>query len=741
MMTLEGTIEYVIHRNPQNGYSVIEISDEKGLITIVGNLPELKEGELVRVEGSFITHPTYGEQFMVQRLTPAMPVGARAVEHYLASGVIKGIGPMLAGRIVSLLGEDALRIMEEEPEKLAAVPGISLNGARKISLQILEKKEQREALLYMDSLGIPLSLATRIYERYGNTLYRVIEENPYQIMDDLTHVGFRIADEIARRSGLSEESSFRIRSGLRYAMGQALESGHVYLPLDKLLRYAAQLLSLPQELIAKEIEELHFDKHFMLREAEGEPAVYLAPYYYMELGAASCLQKLSEIPFSSRPQAEKDLARLEKDLSLTLEEKQREAVLTAITEGVCVITGGPGTGKTTIISAILTYYESIGHKVELAAPTGRAAKRITEATGRPAKTIHRLLEFMGSVEEALPDEAPLRFTRNESNPLAADAVILDEVSMVDLPLFYALLKAIKPGTRLILVGDSHQLPSVGPGNVLKDILRSGVIPSLSLTRIFRQDLNSDIITNAHRINQGEAVDLSLPSKDFLFIKRYQADQIIEVMIKLVKEKLPEYLGISPDDIQVIAPMRKGSLGVENLNRVLQSAINPPAQGKKEKLLAGGLFRQGDKVMQTKNNYQKEWDSLSSESRPHGLGVFNGDIGIIEDIRFFTEELVVLFDDDRRAVYQFNEADELDLAYALTIHKAQGSEYPALVIPLLNVPAPLMTRPLIYTAITRARNCVCLTGSPETFRQMAENNTEQKRYSSLHLHLKELFSLR
>ena len=741
MMTLEGTVEYVIHRNPQNGYSVIEISDEKGLVTLVGNLPELHEGELIRVEGSFIIHPTYGEQFQVERFTPAIPVGARSIENYLASGVIKGIGPMLAGRIVSLFGENSLRIMEEEPEKLAAVPGISLKGARKISVQVIEKRQQRDALLYMDSLGIPLSLATRIYERYGNSLYQVIEENPYRLMDDLTHVGFRIADEIARRSGLSEESSFRIRSGLRYAMGQALESGHIYLPLEKLLPYASELLSLPPELIEKEIEELHFDRHFMLREIEGEPVVYLASYYYMELGAASRLRTLSEIPSSSPEQASLDLARLEKDLSLSLEEKQREAVLTAVTKGVSVITGGPGTGKTTIISAVLAYYEALGCRVELAAPTGRAAKRITEATGRPAKTIHRLLEFMGSVEDELKEDASLRFTRNENNPLEADAVILDEVSMVDLPLFYALLKAISPRTRLILVGDADQLPSVGPGNVLKDIIRSSVIPVIFLSKIFRQDQESDIVSNAHRINQGERIDLSIPSRDFLFVKRFQADQILDAVIRLVKEKLPEYLGISSDDIQVIAPMRKGQLGIENLNRILQNALNPAEEGKKERLLSGGLFRQGDKVMQIKNNYQKEWESISESAHRFGLGVFNGDIGVIEDIRFFTEELVVLFDDERRCIYHFNESDELDLAYAVTIHKAQGSEYPALVIPLLNVPRPLMTRPLLYTAITRARSCVCLVGSPDTFQQMADNNMEQHRYSSLDLHLRELFSLR
>ena len=735
MVTIQGTVEYVIHRNEQNGYSVVEISDNEGLLTIVGVLPELVPGEPIEVEGSFSVHPTYGEQLVVEHFRLTVPQNVRAIERYLASGVIKGIGPQLAARIVKMFGDDTLRILEEDPAALARVQGISLKGASKICAQASEKRAMRSALMYMDRYGIPLGLATRIYERYGDSLYAVLESNPYQLIDDMTHVGFRIADDIARRTGLADDSPFRIRSGLHYAMMQALESGHIFLPLSSLLSYARELLGIPEETIAEELEELRFDKRFVFREIAGVPVVYLATYYYMEMASAVMLTDLAQTFPIREELLVKELRQIEDENRLELDPLQREAVRAAILRGLTVITGGPGTGKTTIISAILRYFEHQSMRVELAAPTGRAAKRITEATGRTAKTIHRLLEFMGAIDDK-DQNGILRFTRNEANPLEADVIIIDEVSMVDLPLLYALLKAVIPGTRLILVGDANQLPSVGPGNVLKDIICSGVVETIALTRIFRQDEGSDIVVNAHRINRGEYIDPAKKSRDFLFLRRSDPSQITDALIRLVRDRLPEYVHAEPSEIQVIAPMRKGPLGVENLNRLLQQSLNPPEEGKKEKPFARGLFRQGDKVMQIRNNYQKEWQSLS-DSRRTGSGVFNGDIGVIRDIRFFTEELEVLFDDDRLAVYQFSECEELELAYAITVHKSQGSEYPAVVLPLLNVPAPLMTRPLIYTAVTRARSCVCVVGDPDTFQQMVDNNTEQRRYSSLHLQLIEL----
>lgn len=736
MVTVKGSVEYVIHRSPDSGYTVLELSDEGGPITVVGIMPELSPGEVIQVEGDFVTHPQYGPQLRAEHVSFCRPEDERAMARYLASGAIKGIGPQLAARIISHFHNQSFQIMEEDPQALARVPGISLKGARKIQAQMLEKKELKDALIYMDGYGIPLPLATRIFERYGASLYRVLEENPYRLMDDITHVGFRIADEIARRTGLDPASETRIISGLLYSMGQALEEGHVFLPRTSLQSFAAELLGLPEEVIAHGIEELAYDKRFVLREVAGVPAVYLASFYFMELEAASRLTSLDgafDLPESAVEQA---VDHVKEQAELPLDETQLDAFRLAITRGVSVITGGPGTGKTTIISAILQYFEAQEFEVALAAPTGRAAKRITEATGRPAATIHRLLEYMGAPDDQNPGPENLRFTRNEQNPLEADAVIVDEVSMVDLPLLYALLRALTPGTRLILVGDADQLPSVGPGNVLKDIIRSGVITTTALSRIYRQSEGSDIVENAHRIRRGEYIDPTRKSRDFLFVRRSYPKDVRDAVVKLALESLPSYVNTAPGDIQVIAPSRKGPLGVEALNKILQDALNPPSSRKREKNFPKGLFREGDKLMQIKNNYQKEW-AYTKLPGQGGSGIFNGDIGILEEIRFFSEELVILFDDERRAIYDFNEADELEPAYAITVHKAQGSEYPAVILPLLNVPQLLMTRPLIYTAVTRARRCVTVVGNPAVFQQMVDQEGEQRRYSSLHLNLIDL----
>ncbi len=732
MIALEGTVEHTVYRNEENGYSVVEISDEKGSVIIVGNLPALSNGDLIHVEGEFVQHATYGEQLKVERFHFATPQTVRSIERYLASGVIKGIGPMLAARIVKKFQEDSLRILEEEPRTLAKVPGISVKGAEKMSAIALEKRELRSALIYMDELGIPLSLATRIYERYGNTLYDILKTNPYRLIDDITHVGFRIADSIARSTGLAADSEFRIRSGLYYAMRQALEGGHVFLPLAVLLEYAVKLLEVPEEAILREIDLFHLDKRFEVKSVADVPVVYLASYYYMENAAAAMLTALNQTFPLDEAAVTADLEYLFRRHQLQLEPEQQEAIKTAVLQGLTVITGGPGTGKTTIISAMLDYFESKELSVALAAPTGRAAKRMTETTGRPAQTIHRLLEYLGAPGQDTDSAELLHFTRNESYPLEQDVVILDEVSMVDLPLLYALLRALVPGTRLVLVGDTNQLPSVGPGNVLKDIIRSGRIRTIALSRVFRQEEGSRIVSNAHRIIQGGAIDTARSTNDFMFIRRYQPEVIQDVVTKLVRDKLPGHVGAQISDIQVISPSRRGPLGVETMNQRLQEALNPPEEGKKERRFAGGLFRQGDKVMQIKNNYQKEWTA----GHRQGTGVFNGDIGVIEDIRFFSEEVVVLFDEERKAVYQFSEMNELELAYAITVHKSQGSEYPAIVIPLWRVPPLLVYRSLIYTAITRAQSCVCLVGDPAVFQQMIDNKREQQRYSSLHLSLQQ-----
>lgn len=737
MARVIGTVEHVIHRNAENGYSVVEVSDDKGLLTLVGILPELSEGEPIEAEGSFVTHPVYGEQLSVEHFTLLMPENALAIERYLASGIIKGIGPALAKRIVKRFKGDTLRVMEEEPEKLAEIKGISLNGARLMQEQVAAKREMREAMMFLEQFGISVPLAVKIYERYGQSLYSVIQTNPYKLMDDITHVGFRIADDIAVRAGLPSDSEFRVRSGLNYAMQQALQAGHIYLPRETLISYAARLLELDESLVEKAVMDLTVDKRLIIRKVNGAHAVYLAPYYYMEAATAAMLMTLDQPLPIEAPSLEDEMWRIIGEGNIILEDMQQDAVVRAVKNGLTVITGGPGTGKTTTISALIRYFDAKGLSIELAAPTGRAAKRITEATGRSARTIHRLLEFMGSPEGE--DNDTPHFQRNESNPIEADVIIIDEVSMVDLPLMYALLKAVIPGTRLILVGDANQLPSVGPGNVLHDIIASGVVDTIELTRIFRQAESSDIVLNAHRINRGEEIIPDKTSRDFMYLKRDRAPEVLQAVVRLVRDKLPPYVHADPFEIQVISPARKGVLGVENLNRVLQAELNPPSENKKERQFPRALFRVGDKVMQIKNNYQKEWSKNfgTDYSLKEGTGVFNGDIGIVKDIRFFSEEMVILFDDDREAVYNFSEADELELAYAVTVHKAQGSEYPAVVLPLLSVPLPLMTRNLIYTAVTRAKSCVVIVGLWETFLGMVSNDTEQKRYSSLDVQLRDV----
>ena len=737
MARVIGTVEHVIHRNAENGYSVVEVSDDKGLLTLVGILPELSEGEPIEAEGSFVTHPVYGEQLQVEHFTLLMPEDAIAIERYLASGIIKGIGPTLAKRIVKRFKGDTLRIMEEEPETLAGIKGISLNGARLMQEQVQAKREMREAMMFLEQFGISVPLAVKIFEKYGPSLYSVIQTNPYKLMDDITHVGFRIADEIAVRAGLPQDSEFRVRSGLNYAMQQALQAGHIYLPRETLISYAARLLELDEALVEKAVMDLTVDRRLIVREVNGYHAVYLAAYYYMEAATAAMLMTLDQPLPLEAPSLEAEMWRIIGEGDIILEDMQQDAVVRAVKNGLTVITGGPGTGKTTTISALIRYFDRKGLSIELAAPTGRAAKRITEATGRNARTIHRLLEFMGNPEDSENDTP--HFQRDEKNPIEADVIIIDEVSMVDLPLMYALLKAVVPGTRLILVGDANQLPSVGPGNVLRDIIASGVVETIELTRIFRQAETSDIVLNAHRINRGEEIQPDKASRDFMYLRRESAPEVMNAVVRLVRDKLPPYVHADPFEIQVISPSRKGVLGVENLNRVLQTELNPPAENKKERQFPRSLFRVGDKVMQIKNNYQKEWSRTGGTgfSLKEGTGVFNGDIGIVKDIRFFSEELVILFDDDREAIYNFNESDELELAYAVTVHKAQGSEYPAVVLPLLSVPLPLMTRNLIYTAVTRAKSCVVITGLWDTFLRMVANNTEQKRYSSLDVQLRDI----
>ena len=736
MEVRKGYVEHIVFRNNDNGYTVFQLVSEEEELTCVGLFSVLAEGELVQVSGYMKEHPLYGEQLQVEQYELLAPEDETAMERYLGSGAIKGIGAAMAARIVRRFKGDTFRIIEEEPERLAEVKGISEKKAIEISAQMEEKKDLRQAMMFLTQYGISVPLAVKIYQQYGNRTYQVVEENPYRLADDISGIGFKIADEIASRIGIHTDSDYRIRSGLLYVLLQATGEGHTCLPKEDLLHRASALLGVEEEQMETQLMNLCMDRKLVMKEQNGKVMVWYGQYYYMELNVAKMLHDLNLECEMEESQIVKKLSKVEKQASITLDEMQRKAVVEAVKNGVLVITGVTGTGKTTTINAIIRYFETEDMEILLAAPTGRAAKRMTEATGWEAVTIHRLLELSGVPSD---DRSTASFERNEENPLEADVIIIDEMSMVDIFLMNALLKAVSVGTRLILVGDINQLPSVGPGCVLKDIIRAGSCPVVQLTRIFRQASQSDIIVNAHKINRGEHVTLDNKSRDFFFLQRQDPNVILRVVLALVQEKMPRYVDARPTDIQVLTPMRKGSLGVENLNEMLQRYLNPPSPEKNEKETARGRFREGDKVMQIKNNYQIEWEARNRYgiAIDKGTGIFNGDMGIVQQIDLLAETMEVLFDDYRTVTYSFQMLEELELAYAVTIHKSQGSEYPAVVIPLLTGPRMLMNRNLLYTAVTRARSCVTLVGSPETFAQMIDNASEQTRYSGLYDRIREV----
>lgn len=734
-MKLEGYVEHIIYRNTENGYSVLNVISEDQEITAVGVFHYVDEGEFLELEGSYTEHPLYGEQFSVEQFEVKAPKDILAIERYLGSGAIKGIGAALAARIVRRFGKDTFEIMEREPERLSEIKGISERKAQEIAEQMEDKRDLREAMIFLQDYGISVNLSVKIYQKYRQEIYHIIKENPYRLADDITGIGFRTADEIAKKVGIREDSDFRIRSGILYVLLQASAEGHTCLPMELLLDRTVELLGVLHEPVEKHLMDLGIDRKVVQKvipglNGEETRFVYAATYYYAELGVAAMLCQLNLLIDTMESEVHTKLHRIEKQLSLELDEYQREAVVAAVRNGLLILTGGPGTGKTTTINAIIHYFEEEGLEILLAAPTGRAAKRMTEATGCESRTIHRMLELSGGPENL---SGRATFARNEDNPLEADVIIIDETSMVDIHLIQALLKAIVPGTRLILVGDVNQLPSVGPGSVLQDIIESEAFPVVRLTKIFRQAAESDIIVNAHKIHRGEQVTLDNKSRDFFFLQRQDPNIILRVVLALVQEKMPKYVNAEISDIQVLTPMRKGVLGVENLNQILQRYLNPPSKDKEETEHHGqNILRTGDKVMQIRNNYQLEWEVRNrfGIAVDRGVGVFNGDMGIIRSINTFAEELTVEFDEGRMVSYPFKQLEELELAYAITVHKSQGSEYPAVVIPLLSGPKPLMNRNLLYTAVTRARSCVTLVGSPQAFQMMVENETEQKRYTGL-----------
>lgn len=736
MEELQGYVDHIVFRNADNGYTVLNLISEEDEITCVGIFPVVTEGEILLLHGEYTSHPTYGEQFQMKSYETKPPEDVLSMERYLASGAIKGIGVALAARIVRRFKNDTFRIMEEEPERLAEVKGISERMAMEISNQMVEKKDLRDAMIFLEKYGISTNLAVKIYQAYGQEIYSVIRENPYRMAEEVSGIGFKIADEIASRVGIRTDSDFRIRSGILYCLTGAATLGHTYLPREELLRYAKQLLGVEPEYIEGHIMNLAMDGKVELKE-EG---IYAKSFYRMEQRSAGMLHALNQEYDVTPAKLAQAIAKISEEEQMELDEWQAEAVRQAATHGLFVLTGGPGTGKTTTIRAMISYFVGEGYDIFLAAPTGRAAKRMSETTGYEAKTIHRMLEVNGAMSEAEESAKQIggMFERNESNPLEADVIIIDEMSMVDITLLYALLKAVGTGTRLILVGDVNQLPSVGPGNVLRDIIASGCFPVVTLQKIFRQASQSDIVVNAHKINDGEHIALDNKSKDFFLLKRYDADVIINVMLQLVKQKMPRYVDATSYDIQVLTPTRKGLLGVERLNTILQQYLNPPAKQKKEHQVGDRIFREGDKVMQIRNNYQLEWEIRSRYGLAidKGLGVFNGDVGIIQEINDYSSTVSVLYDENRLVQYPFKGLDELELAYAITIHKSQGSEYPAVVMPLLPGPRMLMNRNLLYTAVTRARKCITIVGDENVFYQMVDNTTQQRRYSGLQERIKE-----
>ena len=732
MEKLAGYVEHIIYRNADNGYTVLNLVSGEEEITCVGIFSAIAEGENIEASGDYTDHPTYGKQFKVESFEEKAPEDEEAIERYLGSGAIRGIGLALAARIVRRFKADTFRIIEEEPERLAEVKGISERKAMEIADQVNEKRDLRQAMIFLQQYGITMNLAVKVYQQYGQEVYGIIRENPYRLADDIEGVGFRTADEIAVRVGIRMDSDFRIRSGILYVLLQASTEGHTYLPEEELTRRTGQLLEVGEEQIEKQYMDLAIERKIIMKQGENQTQIYAASFYYMEANTATMLKQLNVSYDVPDLEIEERVRRIEKQTGMELDEHQMTAVKEAVRNGLLIITGGPGTGKTTTINTIIKYFEMEGLDIFLAAPTGRAAKRMSETTGFEARTIHRMLELNGGVDGAAG------FERNEQNPLETDVVIIDEMSMVDISLMHALLKAVAFGTRLILVGDVNQLPSVGPGSVLRDIIRSHECNVVMLTKIFRQASTSDIIVNAHKINQGEEVTLDNKSMDFFFLKRYDADVIISVVLQLIKQKLPKFVDATPYDIQVLTPMRKGLLGVERLNGILQRYLNPPSPQKREKEHGDILFREGDKIMQTRNNYQLEWEIRTKYglSVDKGTGVFNGDMGIVREINDFAETMTVEFDEGRMVEYPYKLLDELELAYAITIHKSQGSEYPAVVIPLLSGPSMLMNRNLLYTAVTRARKCVTLVGNEVTFAQMVQNTSQQKRYSGLCDRLKE-----
>ncbi len=810
--TLKGCVEKVIFRNRENGYTVLSVENNDDTYVCVGSFQEISAGEFMEFSGEFAYHPKYGEQFKAQSARSIIPDDIDSIERYLGSGAIKGIGAVTAKRIIARFGADTLRILDEEPERLAEIKGITRKKALEIASSQEEKKDMRNAMIFMGDYGISNALAVKLYGQYGQDIYTIIRDNPYQLADEVNGMGFKKADEIAFKAGINPGSDFRIKACMIYELQHALDQGHTYLPDDILkhkvlstlqpatmdevceiedqdLERCLMDLAIDSRVIIKSVKTQKPSKDSSMRSAEGESAdnsvddsagnaalnsaaqsvpqdganlefygddlqvrvpvyeqtedsqdeyrqIYYSQNYYTELGIARMMVDLNLKTDIDDSRFEARINEVEASTGIKLDDLQRQAIRAAVNSGILIITGGPGTGKTTTINALIKYFEDDKREILLAAPTGRAAKRMTEATGYEAKTIHRMLELSTKLDDT---SAGARFNRNEDCPLEADVIIVDEMSMVDIFLMNALLRAIAPGTRLILVGDVDQLPSVGAGNVLKDLIDSGRFNTVKLVKIFRQDEESEIVVNAHKINNGEPITLRSSSKDFIFLKRETPQAVASAVLTLVRDKLPKYVNTDIREIQVLSPMKNGNLGVIALNKFLQTSLNPAAAGKKELAVGSMIFREGDKVMHIKNNYDLEWEMRTATGFAYdkGTGVFNGDIGIISQINEHRQMLEVIFDDGKYVIYGYEQLEELTLAYATTVHKSQGSEYPAVILPLLSGPQILMNRNILYTAVTRAKKCVVIVGNSAVVERMIENTREQERYTGLKDRVREI----
>ncbi len=733
MEQIEGIVENIIYQNKDTGYTVLELSTGKELLTSVGSFNSISVGENICVKGEYVNHPLYGKQLKAISFKASIPNDIVSLERYLSSGAIKGVGPSIAHKIIQTFKDDTKRVIEEEPELLSKIKGISGKKAQDIAYQFEEKRDLRDAMIFLSQYGINGTLAVKLYKVYEDEIYYIIKQNPYKLSEDVRGIGFKTADEIARKVGIEKDSEFRIKSAVEYILYLNAEKGNTYMKVMDLFNETKFLLDIEIENDYFEtlLSNMVIDRRIKI---EHSTDVYLNYYYKVEAEVAKRLLSInaSVADLNYEKSTVEDFEKFFKEKNILLDEMQLLFIKKSIENGVSILTGGPGTGKTTTINGIIQFFGAKNLKISLAAPTGRAAKRMSEATGYEAKTIHRLLEVNGVVNDK-DASSHGEFLRNEENPLETDVVIVDEMSMVDISLFNSLLKAIPLNCRLVMVGDIDQLPSVGPGNVLHDIIASEKFSTIKLEKIFRQAMESDIVKNAHKVNNGEKIKLDNKSSDFFFIEESDAIHITARIWRLLSQKLPKYVDAKTSDIQVITPMKKGNLGTYKLNEDLQRALNPKAINKKEYELPNGkILREHDKVMQNKNDYKLDWIIKGMYDIPieTGKGVFNGDIGEVIEIDKLNKKVEVLYDENRYVKYDFTDLDEIELAYAITIHKSQGSEYPAVVIPILDVPRLLSNRNLLYTAITRAKKCVVIVGSEKALNYMIQNKNEVRRQTGL-----------